>query len=373
MRSACAAVAVFGSVLGSPSVVADTQIGVGLPLTGPYAWVGENMRRGAMKAIEDLNDDGDVLGEELTPIFADDFCDPDQATAAARKLVEEGVAAVVGHPCSGAAIPASAIYEEAGIVFISSFATNPTLTERGHRTTFRVVGRDDLQGRIVGDHLADAWARANVALLHDGQVYGAGVTEQVRRRLNERGLEPKLLESITPGTTDFNDLIDRLEAAAIDVLFFGGYMAEGGILIRQARERLPDLAIVVPDGVQGDDFPLITGQAVEGVRMTSAPDAAMKPEAAEVMAAFRAEGFEPSGSGGTLQAQATIEVWAQAVERAGTLEGEAVAAALRDGTFETVLGPIGFDAKGDVTGYDSFVWYRWTTDGPVLLRTGDTR
>jgi branched-chain amino acid transport system substrate-binding protein len=347
------------------SAQSEILIGIALPLTGTYAWTGETMRRGAMKAIEQLNENGGVIGEALVPVLTDDFCDPDQAMAAARKLVEENVAAVIGHPCSGAAVPASEHYEEAGIVFISTYATNPTLTERGLGTTFRVVGRDDLQGEIVADHLAEAWSEADVALVHDGQVYGEGVTDQVRRRLNEHDREPRLIETIVPGTTDFSNLVDRLEAADIEVLFFGGYTAEGGILIRQVRKRLPDLVVVIPDGVGTDDLPLIVGDAIEGVRMTSPPDVATWPEAADVMETFRSEGFEPGGSTGAFQAYATIEAWAQAVEEAGTLDGKAVAAALREGTFETVLGTIGFDDKGDVTGYDSFVWYEWTADGPV--------
>lgn len=345
---------------------AEVPVGIAAPLTGTYAWVGDENSRGAMKAIDDLNRDGGVQGKGIMPVLADDFCDPDQAVAAARKLVDEEVAAVVGHPCSGAAIPASTIYEKAGIVFISSTATNPALTERGHRMTFRVIGRDDLQGRIVGDYLADALREADVALVHDGQVYGEGVTEHVRARLEQYDLKPTFVASISPGTTNFSDLIDRLEAAEIEVLFFGGHTAEGGLLIRQARERMPDLAVVAPDGVHSEDFPLIAGGAVEGVRMTSSPDAAAKPEAVAVVEAFRDEGVDHPGFS-TLQAYATVQVWAQAVERAGTVDGEAVAAALRDGTFETVLGPIGFDSKGDVTGYESFVWYEWTTDGPVLL------
>lgn len=110
-------------VLGASPTQAEMRIGIATPLTGHYAWSGEQTRVGADMAMQDLNDRDGVLGEPLARVLVDDFCDPDQAVAAADKLVAEDVPFVVGHQCSGAAIPASAIYEEAGIVFISPAAT----------------------------------------------------------------------------------------------------------------------------------------------------------------------------------------------------------------------------------------------------------
>ena len=94
--------------------------------------------------------------------------------AAAHKLKAEGVPFVVSHQCSGAALPASTIYEDVGIILISPAATNPRLTERGLRNTFRTCGRDDLQGAMVADYLANEWAGAEIAIVHDGQAYGQG-------------------------------------------------------------------------------------------------------------------------------------------------------------------------------------------------------
>lgn len=272
---------------------------------------------------------------------------------------------VLGHQCSGAAIPASEVYEEAGILFISPAATNPALTERGLRTVFRVVGRDDQQGTIAGDYLADAWGDGEIAIVHDSRTYGEGLAEEVRRRLRERGLSETLYEAVTPGQTEFSDLIARLEGAGIDVVFFGGYPAEGGLLTRQVRERLGDVQLVVPDGVVGEDFGLIAGSAADGTLMTLYPDARQNPEAAPVVARFRADGYEPLGS--TMNAYAAVQTWARAVEEAGAVEPAAVAEALRSHTFNTVLGRIGFDDRGDVTGYEPFVWYEWTNGEYVPL------
>jgi branched-chain amino acid transport system substrate-binding protein len=337
---------------------AEIRIGIATPLTGPQAWIGEQVRVGADLAMQDLNERGGVLGEPLAAVLVDDFCDPEQAVAAAHKLVADGVPVVVGHQCSGAALPASSIYEDAGIILISPAATNPRLTERDMRYTFRTCGRDDLQGAMVGDHLAKEWAGAEIAIVHDGQAYGRGIAEQARRRLDELGIAAELFEQVQPGQTEFSDLVGILEAGGTDVLFYGGYAAEAGLIVRQAKARLPGLAFVVPDGVAAEDFALIAGAAAEGIPMTYYMDAARHPVAADVVAEFRAAGTDPIGS--ELYAYAAVQAWAQAAEQVGTTDAAPVAEALRQEQFDTVLGTIGFDAKGDVTGFDPFVWFVWT-------------
>ena len=144
------------------------------------------MQRGAELAVADINAAGGVLGEQVQLIAADDFCDPSQAVAAAQKLVSEGVVLVVGHYCSGASIPASEIYEAAGILQISPASTNPMLTERGRANVFRVIGRDDAFGLTAGDYLADHWADKKIAILHDDTVFGKGLADETRKQLRRR-------------------------------------------------------------------------------------------------------------------------------------------------------------------------------------------
>jgi branched-chain amino acid transport system substrate-binding protein len=105
---------------------------------------------------------------------------------------------------------------------------------------------------------------------------------------------------------------------------------------------------------------LVAGSASDGTLRTG-PPVPSGPEAAELAAKFT------EGSQNTFTAYAALQAWAQAVEMAGTFETEAVAKTLRTQKFDTVLGRIGFDAKGDVTGYDTFVWYVWKDGkyGPV--------
>ena len=336
---------------------AEILIGTAAQITGDYSWLGEQVERGAAMAVDDLNAAGGVLGEPVRLILVDDYCRGDQAVAAARKLVSDGVVFVAGHPCSGAAIPASKVYEEAGTPMISSTASNPKLTDEGGPNIFRMAGRDDQIGRISGDWLADRWGDAQIAIIHDGQAYGKGLAEEVKRQLNERGVHEVMYEAIVPGRLEYIDLILQMQAAGVDVLYYAGYSTEAALVIRQARDRGYDLQLVSGDSLYTEQFWLVAGPAGEGALFISAPDPRENPEAAEVVRRFRAANYEPEG--GTLYTYASIQVWAQAVEQAGTTKLGAVIEALRSHEFDTVLGRVGFDDNGDVTGTETYIWYAW--------------
>ena len=136
---------------------AEIKISTAGPITGQYASFGEQMKRGAEMAVADINAAGGVLGQQLVLLIGDDACDPKQAVAVANKFVSDGVQFVAGYFCSGSSIPASKVYEEEGILQISPASTNPKLTEEGGDNVFRVCGRDDQQGIVAGNYLADHW------------------------------------------------------------------------------------------------------------------------------------------------------------------------------------------------------------------------
>jgi branched-chain amino acid transport system substrate-binding protein len=347
--------AVLGAV--DPSgAEAEILIGTAAQITGDYSWLGEQVERGAEMAVADLNKAGGVLGEPVRLILVDDYCSGDQAVAAARKLVEAGVVFVAGHPCSGAAIPASKVYEEAGILMISSTASNPKLTDEGGPNIFRMAGRDDQIARLAGQLLADRWGAAQIAIVHDGQAYGKGLAEEVKKQLNKRGVHEVMYEAIAPGQLEYIDLILKMQAAGVDVLYYGGYSTEAALVIRQARDRGYDLQLISGDSYT-EQFWLVAGPAANGALFTSPPDPRAKPEAADVVRRFRAANYEPEG--GTLHTYASVQVWAQAVEKAGTTKLDAVIEALRHDRFDTVVGRIGFDDNGDVTGTETYIWYVW--------------
>jgi branched-chain amino acid transport system substrate-binding protein len=346
-------------VIGAGAAAGRAEILIGSPdvLSGPYAWLGEQHAEGIKRAVEDINGAGGVLGETLALITVDVHDDPEQAVAAAHKLVSDGVVFVEGPNASEAAIATAPIFEEAGVIMILGSASNPRVTESGWRNVFRVFGRDDRQGAVAADYLAKRWAGQKIAILHDGTVYGHGLADETKKNLNARGIQEHFYRQYDPKRVDYSDLITELQAAAIDVAYVGGRTSKVGLIARQAGDRGYRLQVVSGDAIGSEEFQLVAGAAAEGTLFTSGPDPRAFPAAKEVVRRFRESGFEPENY--TLYAYAAVQAWAQAVEMANTLDYEAVIESLHAHQFDTVLGRIGFDHKGDVTGYEPFVWYVW--------------
>ena len=343
-------------VCGIAAAQTEIRVGIAGPLSGSSLNAGEQQEVGAQKAFEHLNAKGGLLGKEIVVISVDDACEPRQAKAVARQLVQEEVVFVVGHLCSACSLAASKIYEEAGIVMITPASTNPKVTDEGGSNVFRVIGRDDQQGTIAGDYLADNHSNSNIAIIHDGQAYGLGLAEFTKRQLNKRGVTEAMFDSYKADQKDYKSIVDKLVTKKTDVLYVGGYSGDIGIIIRQAKKELPNLRLLSGDSLVNAEFAFVAGEASKGSYFTFGPDIRMKPEAADVAAAIREEdAYEPEGF--TLYSYGAVQAWAQAVEKAGSLKPKAVINALRTGSFDTVLGKIGFDEKGDVTGMSTFVWY----------------
>ena len=288
------AVVISAAALGWPAR-ADVLIGLAGPMTGKEAWLGEQFQRGAELAVADLNAAGGVLGQQVELITVDDFCDPEQAVAAAKKLVSDGVIFVVGHMCSGASIPASEIYEAAGVLMISPYSSNPMLTELGRANVFRVVPRDDRSGIVTGNYLADHWSDKKIAILHDDTIYGKGIAELTKEQLNRRGVSEVIYQAYVPGEKDYAAEIAELQAADIDVLFIGGYPTEIALMARAAGDRGYPVQLVAGNSLTTEDFGLIAGPAAEGTLFLDVADPRGRAEAAPVVERFRASGFEPRG------------------------------------------------------------------------------
>ncbi|HEU4499712.1 MAG TPA: branched-chain amino acid ABC transporter substrate-binding protein, partial [Sphingomicrobium sp.] len=251
---------------------ADIPIGFSTPLTGPHAWVGEPHLAGTELAVADLNAKGGILGEPLRLVLVDDGCDAELAPLAAQKLVSEAVAVAFGATCSGAAIPASDIYRRAGVLMVEAGATNPRLTEDKDGHVFRIVGRDDRQGAMAGDYLADRWSDSPIAIVHDGSAFSLGLAEEVKKRLNQRSISEAVFAAYQPEALDYSALLDQLRTAAIEVLYLGGYSPDAGLIIRQARDRGYGVQLVAGDALPTGEFWLVAGPAGEGTLFTSFSD-----------------------------------------------------------------------------------------------------
>ncbi|AKV06395.1 MULTISPECIES: branched-chain amino acid ABC transporter substrate-binding protein [Pseudomonas] len=342
---------------------ADVKIGVAGPMTGANAAFGEQYMKGAQAAADAINASGGVNGEKIVLVKGDDACEPKQAVTVAKDLTNQKVAGVVGHFCSSSTIPASEIYDEAGIIAITPGSTNPQVTERGLSAMFRMCGRDDQQGIVAGDYIVDVLKGKKVVVLHDKDTYGQGLADATKAQLAKRGVTPVLYEGLTRGEKDFSAVVTKIRAAGADVVYFGGLHPEAGPLVRQLREQgLKDVKFMSDDGIVTDELVTTAGgpQNVDGVYMTFGADPRLLPDSKTVVDTFRKAGTEPEGY--TLYAYASVQTLAAAFNGAKSNNGEKAAEWLKKNPVKTVMGEKTWDAKGDLKVSD-YVVYQWDKDG----------
>jgi len=352
--------AILAGLLSLPAA-AQVQIGVAGPLTGSNAAAGDQMKTGATQAVADLNKAGGVLGKQVQLTVSDDACDPKQAVSVANQMVEKKVVLVAGHYCSGSSIPASKVYLEEGILEISPASTNPKSTDEGGWGTFRVCGRDDQQGEVAGQYLAKHFKGQKIAILNDNSAYGKGLADETKKSLNAAGVKEAVFDAYTPGEKDYSAVVSRLKEAGVTVIYIGGYYTEAALIIRQAKEQGMKATLVSGDALVTKEFFQIAGPAGVGTLMTFSPDPRKNAVAAKVVKEFQDQKIDPEGY--VLYTYAAIQIWAEAAKKAGTTDPKKVAATLKaSGPWPSVLGPVNFDKKGDVTG-GAYVMYIWEADG----------
>jgi branched-chain amino acid transport system substrate-binding protein len=335
-----------------------TPIAIVGPITGQYASFGAQMKNGGEMAVADINAAGGVLGKKLNLSIGDDACDPKQAVAVANQMTGAGVKLVAGHYCSGSSIPASKVYAESDMVQISPASTNPTLTDdRAGPNIYRVCGRDDQQGGVAGKYLASHLGDKKIAFVQDKTAYGKGLADETKKAMNAAGKQEEMYEAITAGEKDYSALVSKLKQANIDVVYFGGYHTEAGLIIRQMRDQGMQTILMGGDALITQEFWSITGDAGEGTLMTFSPDPRKNPAAAEVVKLFKDKGIEPEGY--VLYTYAALQAWKQAAEKAKSVERDDIVKALNDTEFDTVIGKFKFNEKGDPN-LPPYAVYRWS-------------
>jgi branched-chain amino acid transport system substrate-binding protein len=356
--------AVLASALGAmPAMAQDITIAVGTPVTGPLANIGDQYKRGAEAAAAEINAKGGVLGgRKIVISMQDDACDPKQAVSVANRVIAEGIKFVDGHTCSGATIPASAVYAEGGVLMMTGSASSPVLTDEaaknGWGTIMRLYTRDDAQGLFIGPWIAEKYKDKPVAILHDKSAYGQGIAEKVKESINAAGMTEVLFEGINAGEKDYGAVVNKLKSLNPALVYFGGYHPEAGLMLRQSADAGFKLTLMMPDSIASPEFWQISGPAGEGTMFVFPADPQARPEAKAAVDKFKAEGYNPEGF--TLFSYAVVQAIAQGIERAGSDDPTAVAAALKDGKpVTTVVGDVIFDEKGDMKDpkYDINIWH----------------
>lgn len=353
--------AALSLMVGAGPATAQIRIALAGPMTGDQATIGEQMRRGTEMAVADINARGGVLGQQLVLSIEDDACDPRQAVSVAGRIVSRGNVFVVGHYCSAASIAASDVYADSGVLQISPGSTNPRFTERGLRNVFRVCGRDDQQAAVAAQYVARHFPNSVVAISNDRTSPGVTLGDVFQSTLNGLGMQEALRASITKGDVDFAALVTRLKAANVGVLYHAAYHREAALILRQAQEQGLNLRLISNDDMNVRDFWGIAGDAGQGSLFTFEADPRRTPEGREVTERFLAANYDPTGY--TLYSYAAVQIFAAAAEAAGSTSSARLLPAMRgDRQFQTVLGQMAFDEKGDPTtaAYRVYEWRNGT-------------
>ena len=347
---------------------AQVKFGVAGPITGANAAFGAQLTNGTQMAVDDINAAGGILGQKIVVETGDDVSDPKQGVSVANKFIGDGIKFVIGHFNSGVTIPASDVYADSGVLFITPSATNPKVTERGLWDAFRTCGRDDQQGKLWANYALQHLQGKKIAILHDKTTYGKGLADAAKGFMNAGGMKEVLYEGVNTGEKDYSAIVSKVKASGAEYLMWGGLHTEAGLIIRQMRDQGMKTVMISGDGITDAEFASIGGPGVEGTLMSFGPDPRNNPAAKDVVAKFRAKGFEPEAY--TLYSYAGVQIIKQAAEKANSLDPKKVAAAMHSGmTFKTVIGDISFDKKGDRTTVD-YVWYVWKKgdDGKISYK-----
>ena len=331
-----------------PTVV---MIGLAAPITGPQAHIGVDIRNGTQLAVDDINAAGltiDGKKIKLELVAEDDEANPTKATTVAQKLVDSKVVAVVGHFNSGASIPASKIYSDAGIPQISPSSTNPKYTQQGFKTTFRVVANDDQQGPVGAKFALQKLKPKTIAVIDDSTAYGQGIADTFEATAKAGGAKIVAREHTTDKDTDFKAILTKIKGRKPELVFFGGIDPQAGPMAKQMTELGIKAKFMGGDGIQTQNFIKLAGNAAEGA-MASMPGLPkdQMPGGAKFLEKFKArfnaevELYAPMGYD-------AVFVVVEAMKRANSTDPARFLPEIGKTDYKGVIGPIAFDDKGDL-------------------------
>jgi branched-chain amino acid transport system substrate-binding protein len=334
----------------------DVKIGSASPLSGTGAHQGKDIENGARMAVDDLNAKGLTIGGKKIRFVLqaeDDGADPKMGTAAAQKLVDNGVAAVVGHLNSGTTVPASKIYNSAGIPQISPAATTPLYTRQGYKTAFRVVASDSLVGRTLAAYAIHTLKAKKIAVIDDRTAFGQGLADEFTKGVKAVGRAQLVSRQFTNDkATDFNAILTQIRAHDPDVIFYGGMDAVAGPMLKQMKALGIKAAFVSGDGVCSEKLPQLAGDALGNGKVICVVAGGVTGAKEEAAAAAFAERYRqrykmPLQTYAPYAYDATM-VFAGAMQAANSTDPAKFLPALAKIKYHGVTGDIAFDANGDL-------------------------
>jgi branched-chain amino acid transport system substrate-binding protein len=341
----------------APTAAAEAQvikIGHVGPTSGAIAHLGKDNENGAKMAIEELNAKGLQIGGQAVRfelLAEDDAADPKQGVAAAQKLVDAKVNGVIGHLNSGTTIPASQLYNDAGLVQISPSATNPKYTRQGYAGAFRMVADDVHLGGTLGKYAVETLGAKTVAVIDDRTAYGQGVADEFEKGVVAAGGTVVGREFTNDKATDFNAILTTLKAKKPDVVFFGGMDAVAGPMLKQMKSLGINAKFMGGDGICSSELPKLAGDGMADEQVFCAEAGGVEGEQIAGMDKFRADFKAKFGADVQVYAPYVYDavmVMANAMVAANSADPATYLPALKAITHNGVTGTITFDEKGDI-------------------------
>jgi branched-chain amino acid transport system substrate-binding protein len=347
-----AAMALSSLALAQEQVI---KIGHVAPLSGAIAHLGKDNENGARLAIEELNAKGISIGGKkvkLELVAEDDAADPKQGTAAAQKLVDAKVSGIVGHLNSGTTIPASKIYNDAGIPQISPSATNPKYTRQGFNTAFRVVADDVHLGGTLGRYAVKDLKGKAIAVIDDRTAYGQGVAEEFEKAVKAAGGNLVGHEFTTDKATDFMSILTTLKGKKPDIVFFGGMDAVGGPMLKQMKSLGLNAKFMGGDGICTTELVKLAGDAMADGQVVCAEaggvDGALKKGMDDFGVKYKKR-FNDDVKLYAPYVYDAVGVMVDAMQRAKSTDPAKYLPELaKTNGYKGVTGTISFDQKGDI-------------------------
>ncbi|CAI1629026.1 MULTISPECIES: branched-chain amino acid ABC transporter substrate-binding protein [Serratia] len=356
------AAAVLVSLGATSPVQADETILIGLagPLTGPSARIGKDLENGAQLAIADANAQKPTLkGKPVTfkLLSEDDQSDPRTAVAVAQRLVDEGVAGVVGHWNTGTSIPAARIYHDAGIAQVAPVATGHGYTQQGFDTSFRVMGHDDDGGHYAGDYAVKVLKAKRIAVIDDRTAFGQGLADEFIKSLVAQGLQPVAREYVDDKTVDFSAVLTTVRSKNADLIFFGGVDSQAAPLARRIKQLGMNTQLMGAGGFVSQTFLTLAQKEGEGV-VALEPGLPLEqmPGGKAFEQAYR-DRYKTHIELHAPFAYDATRVLIAAIEQAGSADPADYLPKLRAIHYQGVTGVIAFDAQGNLQ-QPSFTLYR---------------
>jgi branched-chain amino acid transport system substrate-binding protein len=325
------AVAATTLTIAAPALAQDSGATIGFVggLTGPIESLAPPILAGAQLAVTQVNEQGGILGGELSMISADSACDATGGATAADKVINtDNVVAVVGGLCTGETIGAfNGSGLSGGVVFVSPASSAPALTTlEDNDLVYRTTPSDALQGVKLAELLL-AKGVNDIAITYVNNDYGKGFADALSAAYTAGGGTVAANIAHEEGKADYRAELGNLVASQ-NLVILAYANASGNTVLRQAVESGNFTTYVGGDGMVGDD--LLTGidaAAVEGLIATRA--GAPTGEAVDLYNAFTGEGFTANATYAP-QAYDAAFLLALAIEKAGSTDRAGIAAALRD-------------------------------------------